>query len=327
MTIKQDNKHQETNDHEISGTVTGEEKKEAKIEIQQLGDAIFQGYGINANDQLKKTADAVVKKYLRQITEEQECAKNYNVLILYDSSTMVKGDADNIYNAINSFNKKKPLLLILYSDGGFIASAYLIGKLCREHSHEKFVVVVPRQAKSAATLLCCAADEVHMGSLSELGPIDPQINRLPALGLKNSIEHIAQLVKGTPEASEMFAKYLHYSLKPIDLGYYERVAESAMQYAIRLLDTHKDKLPRKPERIAYTLVYTYKDHGFVIDKTEAQEILGDKILKKNTNEYELGNALYKALNFIERIANFTGHNFYFIGSIGSEPNFIKRSGE
>ena len=199
-----------------------------------------------------------------------------------------------------------------------------MGKLGREHANENFVIVVPRHAKSAATLLCCAADEIHMGSLSELGPIDPQINKLPALGLKNSIEHIAQLVKETPESSEMFAKYLHYSLKPIDLGYYERVAESAMQYALRLLTTHKDKLPKEPRRIAYSLVYTYKDHGFVIDKGEATEILGDKIVKTNTPEYSLGNAIYRALNFIEGMANFLLHNFYFIGSLDSKPSFRKQ---
>ena len=325
MAIKQANQNQTTNDDENLGSISCEEEKKEKIEIPKLVDAIFQGYGANANDQLKKTADIVIKKYVRQVAEEQELFNDYNILILYDSSTMVKDDADNIYNAINSFTERKPLLLILYSNGGVVGSAYLIGKLCREHSHEKFVVVVPRQAKSAATLLCCAADEVHMGSLSELGPIDPQINRLPALGLKNSIEHIAQLVKETPESSEMFAKYLHYSLKPIDLGYYERVAQSAMQYAIRLLDTYAKKLLQKPQRLAYTLVYTYKDHGFVIDKAEATEIFGDKVLKTNTKEYDLGNALYKALNFIEGIANFTGYNFYFIGSVDSNPNFTKQN--
>jgi ClpP class serine protease len=180
---------------------------------------------------------------------------------------MVKADADKIYSAVTAFSENKPLLLILYSNGGLISSAYLIGKLCREYACGNFIISVPRHAKSAATLVCCAADEIHMGSMSELGPIDPQINDLPALGLKNSIEHIAKLVKETPESAEMFAKYLYYSLKPIDIGYYERVAESALQYAQKLLETHADKLPRSAEKIAYELVYTYKDHGFVIDKS------------------------------------------------------------
>ena len=54
------------------------------------------------------------------------------------------------------------------------------------------------------------------------------------LGLKNSIEHLAELAKKYPEASEMFAKYLHLSLNLVNIGYYERVAESALQYSERL---------------------------------------------------------------------------------------------
>ena len=214
--------------------------------------------------------------------------------------------------------------MILYSNGGDIGAAYLIGKLCREHSNECFVIAVPRAAKSAATLLACAADEVHMGSLSELGPIDPQIDRLPALGLKNSIEHIAQLVKKTPEASEMFARYLHSSLKLIDLGYYERVAESAMQYAERLLATHSDKLAKPVADIANELVYSYKDHGFVIDKTEALSIFGPNVIKHNTPIYALANDIYKTLNLINSFLDWLNHSFYFIGSLDAEPQIRKR---
>ena len=111
-----------------------------------------------------------------------------------------------------------------------------------------------------------------MGSLSELGPIDPQIEGLPALGLKSSIEHIADLVKGHPHSADMFAKYLHLSLKPVHLGYYERVAESAAQYAERLLKAHETPLKKPASEIARNLVYSYKDHGFVIDQAEATEI-------------------------------------------------------
>ena len=186
------------------------------------------------------------------------------------------------------------------------------------------MIAVPRQAKSAATLLCCAADEIHMGSLSELGPIDPQIDKLPALGLKSSIEHIADLVKSHPQSADMFAKYLHLSLKPIHLGYYERVAESATQYAERLLRTHMPALKSPPAKIARDLVYSYKDHGFVIDRAEAAEIFGDAIVKIKTPEYNLGNSVYEAMQFVQHLADALNHYFYFIGSCGSRPRFIRR---
>jgi hypothetical protein len=300
--------------------------QEKEISVPDLMNAIFNSLDPNATDEQIKIRDDFFKKSLAQVISKfPTVMNNYNLLILNDDGHMVKSDADNIYNAVTAFPEKKPILLVLHSTGGEIASAYLIGKLCREYSDNKFVVVVPRQAKSAATLICCAADEIHMGSMSELGPIDPQIDGLPALGLKNSVEHLADLVRTYPPAAEMFAKYLSESLKLIHLGYYERVAESAKQYAERLLKLHAEKLTAKPENIAYDLVYTYKDHGFVIDKTEATSILGDKVIKTGTEEYNFGNATYQMMNYVRRVAYGRKYYFYFIGSPNSVPNFNKRS--
>lgn len=302
-----------------------QEPSPKELSFPDLLNAIYEGYGPSANDKAKAMANDAMTRYLQQSIAEISQLDNYNIIVIFDPTIMVKSDADAIYSAVTAFKESKPVLLILYSKGGEIGSAYLIGQLCREYCNGRFVVAVPRMAKSSATLLCCAADEIHMGSLSELGPIDPQISGLPALGLRNSIQHIAQLVKENPESSEMFAKYLHYSLKPIDLGYYERVAESAVQYAERLLNTHQKSLPRKASLIANELVYTYKDHGFVIDKLEAQKILGDKIVKHDTDVYALGNTVYKTLNLLRGFAEYLGYDFYFIGSLQSEPNLRKRT--
>jgi hypothetical protein len=317
-------KNQISNNPSQTPTQGTPEQQPSIISGPDLTKTIYECYGPSGTDQTKEIANKQITAYLRQTVDAAQCVTDYNLLILYDSGSMVKSDADDIYSSVTTFTDKKPLLLVLFSTGGDIGSAYLIGKLCREYSNDKLVIVVPRVAKSAATLLCCAADEIHMGSLSELGPIDPQIDELPALGLKNSIEHIAQLVKKTPESAEMFAKYLHDSLKPIDLGYYERVAESAQQYAERLLSTHSSNLPREASAIANDLVYAYKDHSFVIDKTEAGQIFGSKIIKHNTPEYDLGNNLYKQLSFLNGFFRFIKYYFYFIGTPDSQIKVRKR---
>lgn len=287
--------------------------------------SIYNSYSETGTTESRKETLKIISAYLKQEAIKNPIFKNYNMLILFDPTMMIKTDADKIYNAVTTFKENKPLLLILHSSGGEAGSAYLIGKLCREYCNNSFVVTVPRYAKSAATIICCAANEIHMGSLSELGPIDPQIGNIPALGLKNSIEHIAELVKKYPESSEMFARYLSLSLKLINLGYYERIAESAMQYAEKLLLTHKGLLPRPAKEIAYELVYKYKDHSFVIDKTESIEIFGKDVIKNNTQEYQLGNTLYKALSLIQRYFELRNYSFYLIGSLDSEPStYIKR---
>jgi hypothetical protein len=294
------------------------------VSNHDLIDSIFTAYGPEGTEDQKSEAKANVRRYLSQIIEKHPVAKQYNILLIYDELQMVQSDADNIYASVTKFCDGKPILMVLHSSGGNVGPAYLIGKLLIEYGGGKVEIVVPRLAKSAATLLCCAANHIHMGSLSELGPIDPQFEGLPALGLKSAIKHIAELVDEYPQATDLLSKYMSQSIQPIHLGYYERVAESAVQYAERLLHSHVAELGQAPEKISRDLVYSYKDHGFVIDREEAQDIFGDKVVKHNTEEYHLGNALYQGLGFISKIANVVHQAFYMIGSLTSDPGFIPR---
>jgi hypothetical protein len=199
--------------------------------------------------------------------------------------------------------------------GGDVAAAYLIAKLCREHTAITSEVAVPRRAKSAATLICCGADKIHMGGLSELGPIDPQFGATPALALKHSVEHIAELAGQYPGASGMFSDYLAKSLRVDALGYFERVAESAVQYAIRLLQARTNAPKDKDnDAIAQRLVYFYKDHGFVIDSREAAEIVGKEIIVTDSAEYRLSNALFGTLDVAAWVcARRLSREFSYIG--------------
>ena len=122
----------------------------------------------------------------------------------------------------------------------------------------------------------------------------------------------------------MFAKYLNSALKLINLGYYERVAESAAQYAQRLLQTHAAVLGNNPAKISTDLVYTYKDHGFVIDKAEATSVFGSKVTKTNTPEYDLGNTIYQCMVLFSRYAAIAEHDFYFIGALDDKAVFTKK---
>ncbi len=305
-------------------------KKEKKIllelSISDLFKSLIAGYGKDPSEDARKAFQSQLSSYLKQELAKQDKFENYNILIMFDNIKIVKGDSDKIYNAINTFkDKTKPLLLVIVSSGGEPGSAYLIGKLCQEFCNGTFVIVVPRYAKSAATLLSCAANEIHMGSLSELGPIDPQIDGMPTLGLKNSIEHIAELVSKNVGSGEMFSRYLQRTVEPIQIGYYERVAESAMQYAEKLLDKHKESLVSSPKIIADKLVYGYKDHGFVIDKEEALKIFGEQIIKSNTPEYKIGNWIYNTFSKIEGWADGLNQNFYFIGSLDSTPDLWQKA--
>lgn len=241
----------------------------------------------------------------------------YRLVLLYDDYYAIAGyHSDRIYKAISDLDKKSDVLMILLSDGGKIEPAYLISKVCKRLSKDKFAVSVPRKAKSAATLICLGADEVHMGYLSELGPIDPQIGGFPALGLANALEKIASLSTKFPASAEMFAKYLTANLNIRDLGYFERINESAVQYAQRLLSGKRFSNGWTADSLADHLTNHYKDHSFVIDADEASRLLGSGFIKDRTKEYDFGNELYEFLEFTDVLFRiFKSRTIRYVGSI------------
>lgn len=250
-------------------------------------------------------------KHILEIAKRNAISDAYHLLFLYEpNSSIEQGMVDKIYNAIPDGNTK-PILLLIHNHGGRIEPAYLISKTCKELS-PKFVVTIPRKAKSAATLISLGGNEIHMGPMSELGPIDPQFAGLPALGISSSLESIAKIVCKYPESSPMFADFMKEKLDLRILGYFERVSESAQQYAIRLLAGKELKLTA--DEVAHKLVYEYKDHSFVIDKEEAKDLLGD-IVKVNTNEYKFGNEIHKFLNEVNIIIGiFKSKSLAIVGS-------------
>jgi hypothetical protein len=259
---------------------------------------------------------AAVSARIRHIIKSHKL-EHYLTLLLFDQMGSI-GDLDlnRLYDAAYAEQQTKDILLILHSTGGRIEPAYLISKSLKAMSYHRFVVAVPRMAKSAATLVCLGADEIHMGLTSQLGPIDPQIGGLPALGLGNALDALADLACRFPAASEMLSGYLRTQLDLRVLGYFNRVTESAVQYGERLLAGKELAKDRTAHSVSDQLVNLYKDHGFVIDIEEAKSLLGDKIIKTMTAEYVASNEIFKFLDLFKFIIE-SRHNerFYYGGGV------------
>ena len=114
----------------------------------------------------------------RQI--ESTIGENVRVVSIFTSFTfpvvLEDNDADMLEEVLGDTNwNNKELVLILNSPGGSALAAERIVNICRSFSTKGFRVIVPKMAKSAATMVCLGADEIIMSKTSELGPIDPQI--------------------------------------------------------------------------------------------------------------------------------------------------------
>jgi hypothetical protein len=86
------------------------------------------------------------------------------------------GDADMLEEVLqNTDLSNRELLLILNCPGGDALAAERIINVCRSFSPAGYSALVPKQAKSAATMICLGARKIMLSETSELGPIDPQI--------------------------------------------------------------------------------------------------------------------------------------------------------
>lgn len=255
-----------------------------------------------------------ITKHLDKLQAKHSLGE-YLVLFIFDSEAPISSYHSNqIYEAAAESKGQKDILLVIQSGGGQIEPAYLISKTCKKLSKNKFVVAVPRRAKSAATLLALGADEIHMGLMSELGPIDPQINGYPALGLTNALNKVAELSSKFPGSSDMWSRYLGEKLDLNDLGYFDRVTVSAAQYAQRLMRSKSFPSQQTAASLADHFVNHYMDHGFVIDIEESIDLLGSSMIKSGTKEYEFANDVYVFLNLVELLLSFRSRDFGLVGS-------------
>lgn len=278
---------------------------------------------------VKTSSDADIKARLARTVQELVAkhglsSDKYCLLSLYDPNGNISSwDSDRLFSAILSDNpdRKKDVLLLIVSRGGQIEPAYQIGKICKAFAKDSFLVTVPRYAKSAATLISLGADQIHMGMLGELGPIDPQLGNLPALGVKRALETVASLCHQYPNSSEAFARYLSLTVTIAQIGYCERVGESAVQYAERLLSKKYSVRPNA-NKIAKELVYEYKDHSFVIDVEEAKELLGDSWVLSNSSEIKFAEEVYQALDFANVLLQiFHNKNLTVVGNMLKDNDY------
>lgn len=203
----------------------------------------------------------------------------------------------------------------LESPGGDAHAAYKIALLLRAYAC-RIRVVVPDFAKSAATLLALAADEIYMGAAAELGPLDAQIpneggiiTMISALDVARSLDEVteaamAQAFRGGADVlqitglsrSESLSAMLSFSaqfmepiirqMDPRMIRWASTLLDVAVAYGTRLLSGREGAGPH-PEavRIPQSLVEDYPTHGFVISWQEAADRLG--LPARPIGEYDL----------------------------------------
>ena len=190
--------------------------------------------------------------------------------------------------------------IVIHSSGGSIHAAYQIVTVLRRHA-ERIFACVPFYAKSAATLLCLGADEICIGELAELGPLDTQILEEKRGGKReftsalNPFKTLEQLQRFSLETLDIAMNMivtrsgmalddclkhaiqfvgcitgpLFTQLDPEKMGEYSRALAVGTEYGERLL---RRSNVTNSEAIIEKLVHGYPSHEYIIDYLEIKEM-------------------------------------------------------
>ena len=206
-----------------------------------------------------------------------------------------------VSEAAKSQPRKQNALLVLATYGGDPDTAFRIGRaLWHYYSDSSVRILIPKECKSAGTLLAIAAHELIMCDESELGPLDVQVakpdelvDRSSGLDIMQALavlrnealtsfrQYLLDIAVGSGQvsvrtAAEMASKLVtglfsntYSQIDPIRLGEIQRAISIAESYGSRL-DEHGRNLKKDALK---KLILSYPSHGFVIDRKEAKTLL------------------------------------------------------
>ena len=227
-----------------------------------------------------------------------------------------------------------PIDLLLSSSGGLVKEAWWWSRRLQEASDE-FTIFVADRAKSAATLMALGAHQIVLGPDAELGPLDGQMRhptseRWPGLtsdlSLLQGLETLcaslgdsgARLLCGSapgaedPSPTDIELEVTRHVMRVLSRVSPVRVGETrrSIDYIFRL---SRELLARAQpgmdaahrEEIIRKLVWDYPDHGYPIDRPEAER-LGLPVREPTAEECTILTGLLDPLDEIE------GHDFGFI---------------
>ena len=211
-----------------------------------------------------------------------------------------------VHEHLEAIGETKTIDLFLYTRGGMTNSVLPLVNLLRNYC-KKLNVLVPFVAHSAGTLICLGANNVVMGKMGELSPIDPttanQFNpriipgdiNSPQVGI--SVEDVFSFfeLSNDDKIGKKFGETmtvsafnsLTSSINPLALGNVYRIYQQIRLISKKLLKMHIKKIDdKKLDLIVEAFVKKFFSHDYSIGYEETASILGKNIVKKTNSQEE-----------------------------------------
>jgi hypothetical protein len=197
-----------------------------------------------------------------------------------ESGAICGNDVQAMYEVLQAVRPAEQVTFFVKSDGGDGTSSLRIIHLLREYA-KRLIVMAPLECASAATMLALGADEIHMGPLAFLTPIDTSLeHQLGPLDPRNETTYVGQdelqrVVSlwekhssgGSVNPFQELYRYLH----PLVIGAVDRATSLSIRLCTEILEYHLAN-PAEAERIANSLNSLYPAHEYPITPREARKL-------------------------------------------------------
>ncbi len=193
----------------------------------------------------------------------------------YPEEFMIEEFTEIVAEKFPEKEKRPPLYLLIHSPGGAISSAYVIASVLREN-FSNITAFVPHIAASGATLLAIASNEIVMGDISQLSPIDPYYIEgdrvIYAISLIRAFQTLDEYFKtrGVEEASYPYQRFAD-CIFPEAYDRAVRLVEMVGGYANELLEK-AGYSEQERDGIIQELLYQASLHQETIRFSKAKEI-------------------------------------------------------
>lgn len=211
--------------------------------------------------------DIIRRKYLKNLYE----ITGRNVIAYYSGwlqksqldirlLSIDDNDKNGFMTTIYKLDRTKGLDLILHTPGGEISATESLVDYLRGMFGTNIRAIIPQIAMSAGTMIALACKEIVMGKQSSLGPIDPQINGLPAHGVIEEFQRAAREIQSNPALiavwQPIIAKYT-----PAFIGECEKAMEWSREIVKEWLISGMFNGDSKPQEKAEKVLDELADHA------------------------------------------------------------------
>lgn len=209
--------------------------------------------------------DVVRRKYLAQLHQKTK----RNVIAYYSGwlrhpnafgAQITDDDKNGLMATIHGLDRKLGLDLILHTPGGETAATESLVDYLRRMFGTDIRAIVPQLAMSAGTMIACAAKEIIMGKESNLGPIDPQFNGIPAHGVIQEFDTALKAIKNDPQSIPLW-QVIVGKYHPTFLGECQQAIEWSKEIVTNWLETGMFKGLPEARKYAEIVVENISDHG------------------------------------------------------------------